>query len=123
MRWWRCEGVGVGGLKAAAWLGLFGCALTFAGCATSWTNRPEGYASAAPISAQRGDRVGNGTTAAVPASAEPSVPSKANSASESRRPLSALLSGLLGTPPHVSHTIDEEALIARAIAEHEMRNP
>jgi hypothetical protein len=29
----------------------------------------------------------------------------------------------LGTPPHVSHTIDEEALIARAIAEHEMRNP
>jgi hypothetical protein len=29
----------------------------------------------------------------------------------------------LGTPPHVSRAIDEEALIAHAIAEHEMRNP
>jgi hypothetical protein len=29
----------------------------------------------------------------------------------------------LGPPPHVSSAIDEEALIARAIAEHEMRNP
>jgi len=26
-------------------------------------------------------------------------------------------------PPRVSSAIDEEALIARAIAEHEMRNP
>jgi hypothetical protein len=121
MRWWRCEGVGVGGLKAVAWLGLLGCALTLAGCATSSTN--EAYASAARIGAQRAARAGDGTTAAVQAPAEPSVPTRANSASETRRPLSALLSGLLGTPPHVSRAIDEEALIAHAIAEHEMRNP
>jgi hypothetical protein len=29
----------------------------------------------------------------------------------------------LRTPPHLSRAVDEEALIARAIAEHEMRNP
>lgn len=123
MRWWRCKGVGVGGVKAVAWLGLLGCALTLAGCATASTNEAEAYASAARIGAQRADRARDGTTAAVQAPAEPSVPARANSASETRRPLSGLLSGLLGPPPHVSRAIDEEALIAHAIAEHEMRNP
>jgi hypothetical protein len=60
---------------------------------------------------------------AVQAPAAPSEPASDNTASESRRPLSALFSGLLRTPPHLSRAVDEEALIARAIAEHEMRNP
>ena len=115
MRWWRCEGLGVCGLKTVAWLGLLGCALTFAGCASSATSEADGYAFAARIGAQRGDREGDGTTAAVPPAGYAAV--------ESRRPLSAPLSGFLGTPPHASRAIDEEALIARAIAEHEMRNP
>jgi len=120
MRWWRREGVGVVGLRAAAWVGLFlGGILALAGCATSSPN--EAYASAARIGAERGD---DRTPAmAVQAPTEPSEPAGGSSASGSRGPLSALLSGLLGPAPHLSSAIDEEALIARAIAEHEMRNP
>ena len=120
MRWWRREGIGVVGLRAAAWLALFlGGVLALAGCATSSTN--EAYASAAGIGTERGaDRT---PAMAVQAPTGPSEPAGSSSATGSRGPLSALLSGLLGPPPHLSRAIDEEALIARAIAEHEMRNP
>lgn len=128
MRWWRCEVVGVGGLKAAAWLGLLlGGALTFTGCATSSTIRADAadaYVSAARMSAERTEREGDGTKAAVhQAPAEPSEPANGNSSSGRGGPLSALLSGLWGTPTHLLSATEEEALIAHAIAEHEMRNP
>jgi len=57
------------------------------------------------------------------APAEPSEPARGEPASVSGGPLATLLSGLLGRPAQVSSTIAEEALIARAVAEHEMRNP
>ena len=125
MRWWRCKGVGVGGLKNAVSIGLLlAGSLTFAGCATSATNGADVYLSAAPKSAERAEREGDGTMAAVhQAPAEPSEPARGEPASVSGGPLATLLSGLLGRPAQVSSTIAEEALIARAVAEHEMRNP
>ena len=123
MRWWRREGVG--GLRAVAHLGLLlGGALALAGCASSSTNVAEAYASAARIGVAHGDREGEGSAAkAEQAAAERSEPAAAGSASDVRGPLAALLSGLLGPPPHASSPIDEEALIAHAVAEHEMRKP
>ena len=123
MRWWRREGVG--GLRAVAHLGLlFGGALALAGCASSSTTIAEAYASAARIGAAHGDQAGEGTAAKTDqAAAERSEPVGDSPPSGRRGPLAALLSGLLGPPPHVSSAIDEEALIARAIAEHEMRKP
>ena len=123
MRWWRREGIG--GLGAVARLGLFlGGVLVLAGCASSSTNVAEVYASAARIGVAHGDREGEGSAAkAEQAAAERSEPAAAGSASDGRGPLAALLSGLLGPPPHASSPIDEEALIAHAIAEHEMRKP
>jgi len=121
MRWWRRDSVG--GLKARASLGLLlGGALTLAGCAASSANEAGTYLSAAGMSAESIDREGGGT-AATAAQGEPSKSTGGGSASGSGGPLSALLSKLVGTPPHGSSPVDEEALIARAIAEHEMRNP
>jgi len=123
MRWWRREGVG--GPNAVGWLGLLlggVLAVAVAGCASSSTNVADVYASAARIGAEYGDREGVTPAEAVQALPAPSESPKVSSASGSRGPLSALLSGLVG-PPRVSSAIDEEALIARAIAEHEMRNP
>jgi len=123
MRWWRREGIG--GLGAVARLGLFlGGVLVLAGCASSSTTIAEAYASAARIGAAHGDQAGEGTAAKTDqAAAERSEPAGGSPPSGRRGPLAALLSGLLGPPPHVSSAIDEEALIARAIAEHEMRKP
>ena len=120
MRWWRREGIG--GLGAVARLGLFlGGVLVLAGCASSSTNVAEVYASAARIGAQHGDQAGEGTAAKTDqAAAERSEPAAAG---YGRGPLATLLSGLLGPPPHASSPIDEEALIAHAVAEHEMRKP
>jgi hypothetical protein len=115
MRWWRREGVG--GRCAVGWLGLLFGVLALAGCASSTTYVADAYASLVRIGAEHGDREG-----VAPAEAVQAFPSPNNPASGSRGPISALLSGLLG-PPHVPSAIDEEALIARAIAEHEMRNP
>jgi hypothetical protein len=75
------------------------------------------------MSAERIDRASDSTPAAAVASAELNRPADGGSVSGSRGPLSVLLSDLLGTPAHGSSSIDEEALIARAIAEHEMRKP
>ena len=124
MRWWRRGGVWVGGFRALAWLGLLlGVALTVAGCATSPTN--EVFASAARINTEGADQEGDGTPPAPVRQArdEPHEPTRGSSASGSHAPISAFLSDLLGSPPHASSAIDEEALIARAIAEHEMRKP
>jgi hypothetical protein len=123
MRWLRPEGVCVVGLKALAWLGLLlGVALTLAGCATPSTNLA--YASAARIWAESADRESEGTPAAAVHQApdQSNEPPTGSSASGSRGPIFALLSGLLGAPPRLSSP-EEDALIARAIAEHEMRKP
>ena len=122
MRWWRREGVG--GPNAVGWLALLlGGVLAVAGCASSSTNVADAYASVARIGAEHGDRGGVTPVEAVQAPPLPSEPARDSPASGRQGPISALLSGLLGPPPHVSSAIDEEALIARAIAEHEMRNP
>jgi len=121
MRWWRREGVG--GPNAVGWLALLlGGVLAVAGCASSSTNVADAYASVARIGAEYGDREGVTPAEAVQALPRPSEPPKVSPAPGSGGPLSALLSSLVG-PPRVSSAIDEEALIARAIAEHEMRNP
>jgi len=122
MRWWRRDGVD--GLKAMASLGLLlGGVLTLAGCAASLANEGETYVSAAHMSAERTDRADDATPATAVASAEPSKPVGGGSVSGGRGPLSALISDLWGPPAHGSSPVDEEALIARAIAEHEMRKP
>jgi hypothetical protein len=121
MRWWRREGVG--GPSAVGWLGLLFGVLALAGCASSSINVADANASVARMGAEHGDRGGVTPVVAVQAPPSPSEPARGSAASGSRGPISALLSGLLGPTPHMSSAIDEEALIARAIAEHEMRNP
>jgi hypothetical protein len=123
MRWWRRKGVWVGKLRALAWqVLLLGGALAFAGCATSSAN--EVFASAAPMNVELAHRESDGNSASVRQTLDQSnEPSWASSASGVRGPISALFSGLLGSPAQVSRADAEEALIVRAIAEHEMRNP
>src|SRR5262245_5107121 len=123
MRRLRPEGVCIGELKALGWLGLLiGAALVLASCATPSANGT--YAPAARIQAERTEQ----ESASIPSLAVPQAgdasnePARGGSASRSRGQIFAFLSGLLGAPPQPS-SAEEDALIARAIAEHEMRNP
>jgi hypothetical protein len=123
MRRLRPEGVCIGGFKALAWLGLLlGAALALASCATHSAN--EAYGAAVRIEAKRAERESGGIPSA--AAHQPSdatdEPMRGSSASASRGQVSAFLSGLLGAPPQPS-SAEEDAVIARAIAEHEMRKP
>jgi len=121
MRRLRPEGVCIGGLKALAWLELLlGAALALAGCATPSAN--EAYGAAVRIEAERAERESGNIPLAVAHQAASNEPTKGSSASASRGQVTAFLSGLLGAPPQPS-SAEEDALIARAIAEHEMRKP
>jgi len=123
MRRLRPEGVCIGGLKALAWLGLLlGAALALAGCATPSAN--EAYGAAVRIETERAERESGNIPLAVAHQAcdASNEPTKGSSASASRGQVTAFLSGLLGAPPQPS-SAEEDALIARAIAEHEMRKP
>jgi len=123
MRRLRPEGVSIGGLKALAWLGLLlGAAVALASCATPSAN--EAYGVAVRVEAERGERDSGSlpSAAAQQASDASNEPTRSSSAPASRGQISAFLSGLLGAPPGTS-SAEQDALIARAIAEHEMRKP
>ena len=122
MRRLRPEGVGIGGLKAPAWLGLLiGAGLALASCATRSAN--ETYGPAAHI-IERTERESASTpsVAAYQALGACNEPVRGSSASASLGSICAFLSGLLGAPPETP-SAEADTLIARAIAEHEMRNP
>jgi hypothetical protein len=108
MRRLRRESGWVGGqVRVLAWLGLLGAALALAGCATLAANQT--YASGTGIPSERAD-VGDERPDALLALFSRSFgsgPMSSVPAGSSRRLASA----------------EEEALIARAIAEHEMRKP
>jgi len=107
----------VGSARLLAALGLFGIALALAGCATSPANAT--YASLARVQAANGPLDGNRQAEpAAPRDAGPYEPSQPLSLSS----IPAFLRGLLGPFPRTS-SAEEEALIERAIAEHEMRKP
>jgi hypothetical protein len=103
-------------------VGIAGIALALGGCATHLAS--DACATTATIKADRADAVAISPANAVanrPARIDPDGSSNARDSSGEARPISALLLGLLGAPRMSS--AEEEALIAHAIAEHEMRKP
>jgi hypothetical protein len=94
--------------------GLVGIALALGGCATHLAS--DAHARTATIKVGRADAV-----AIRPAPIDPDGYFSVRDSSGEARPISALLLGLLGAPRMSG--AEEEALIARAIAEHEMRKP
>src|SRR5262245_10899135 len=122
MRRLRPEGVCIGGLKAPARLGLLiAAALALASCATRSAN--ETYGPAANI-LERTERASASipSLAAYQALGACNEPVRGSTASGSLGPICAFLSDLLGAPSETP-SAEADALIARAIAEHEMRNP
>jgi hypothetical protein len=97
-----------------AWFGLVGMGLALGGCATHLAS--DAHACSATIKADRADAV-----AIRPAPIDPDGSFSVRDSSGAARPISALLLGLVGAPRMSS--AEEEALIAHAIAEHEMRKP
>jgi hypothetical protein len=110
MRRLRHERASVDEIRVLAWLGLLATALALAGCATFAADRT--YASGSPITAEGADLV------------------------DDRAPvqngLSSFFSRIYGFGPMLAmpsassrrlSPAEEEALIERAIAEHEMRKP
>jgi hypothetical protein len=97
-----------------AWFGLVGIALALGGCATHLAS--DAHTSTTAITADRANAV-----AIRPAPIDPDGSFNGRDSSGEARPISAFLLGLLGAPRMSS--AEEEALIARAIAEHEMRKP
>jgi len=117
MRRLRRGSVHVGSASLLAGLGLLGIALALAGCATSPANKT--YASLARVQPANGALDGDGQAVpAAPRDAGADDPSQPSSLSS----LPAFLWALLGPSPRMS-SAEEEALIERAIAEHEMRKP
>jgi hypothetical protein len=114
--------VGLGPLLA--WLGpvglAMGLAVALSGCATSSAGEPSGLRSHAPTA--RVEIEDDGLPAQIAPSAairnDPDDPSQPFSRNYGLPP-AARLSG----PPTRLSGAEEEALIARAIAEHEMRRP
>jgi hypothetical protein len=103
-----------------AWLGPLGLAVALAGCATS--SAGETSASRVHAQAERAEIEDDGLPVQVAPRAtlhrEADDPSEPFSRNYGPRP-PARLSG----PPTRMSSAEEEALIARAIAEHEMRRP
>ena len=97
-----------------AWPGLFAIALALGGCATPLATDTQ--ASRPIVTADRADAVAN-----RPAPVQSEGPIIRTYSSSDATPISGFLLGLLGAPRMSS--AEEEALIARAIAEHEMRKP
>jgi hypothetical protein len=106
--------------RLIAWLGLFGLAVALAGCATS--SAGETSASRTHAQTERAEMEDDGLPVqAAPSSAirqVPDDPSEPFSRNYGRMP-AARLAG----PPTRMSSAEEEALIARAIVEHEMRRP
>jgi hypothetical protein len=110
--------------RLLAWLGplglVLGLAVALAGCATSSAGETSGSRLHAPTA--RVEMEDDGLPAQVAPSAglrsEPDDPSQPFSRNYGLRP-AARLSG----PPTRLSSAEEEALIVRAIAEHEMRRP
>ena len=106
--------------RLLAWLGLLGLAVALAGCATS--SAGETSASRSQLQAVRAEVEDDGLPAQVAPSAairrSPDDPSQPFSRNYGPRP-AAHLAG----PPTRMSSAEEEALIARAITEHEMRRP
>jgi hypothetical protein len=95
-------------------------ALAVAGCATSPAS--ETYAPAASIRAERAEQRSEGlATAAMGQPPDTKDASPLSSIVASTKPVSQFFLHLLGAPGMSS--AEEEALIERAIAEHEMRKP
>jgi hypothetical protein len=101
------------------WLGPLGLAVVLAGCATS--SAGETSAARSQVRAERAEMEDDGMPAQVaPVSSirqQPDDPSEPFSRNYGPRP--AALAG----PPARMSSAEEEALIARAIAAHEMRRP
>jgi hypothetical protein len=102
------------------WLGPLGPVVVLAGCATS--SAGETATTRTQVRAERAEMEDDGMPAQVaPASTirqQPDDPSEPFSRNYGPRP-AARLAG----PPTRMSSAEEEALIARAIAEHEMRRP
>jgi hypothetical protein len=110
--------VGLG--RLLAWLGLLGLAMGLAGCATSSageTSATRSYAAAARFEIED-DRLLAQVAPSASARNEPDKPRQPFSLNYGLPP-AARLSG----PPARMSSAEAEALIARAIAEHEMRRP
>lgn len=120
MRRLRRGSVPVGLGRLSAWLFPLGLAVALAGCATSSAGETSASRTHAP--SERTEIEDDGLPAqAAPSSAirrAPDDPSEPFSRNYGLRP-PARLSG----PPTRMSSAEEEALIARAIAEHEMRRP
>jgi hypothetical protein len=120
MRRLRRGSVPVGLRRLLAWLGPLGLAVALAGCATS--SAGDTSASRTHASVERADMEDDGLPVQVaPSSAirrETDDPSEPFSRNYGPKP-PARLSG----PPTRMSSAEEDALIARAITEHEMRRP
>jgi hypothetical protein len=115
------RGIAPAGLsRLSAWLGLLGLAMALAGCATS--SAGETSASRTQAQTERAEIEDDGLPSQVSPRAgirqAPDDPSEPFSRNYGPRP-PARLSG----PPTRMSSAEEDALIARAIAEHEMRRP
>ena len=100
----------VGEIRVLAWLGLLAAALALAGCATFAADKT--YASGSPIPTERAD-LGDGRTPVQ----------NALSAVFNRIYASGPMPALPSAWSRRLSPAEEEALIERAIAEHEMRKP
>ena len=120
MRWLRRGNVPAELRRPFIWLGALGLAVTLAGCATS--SAGETAASRAQAQGERTEIEDDGLPVQVaPSSAvrqAPDDPSEPFSPGYGQKP-PARLAG----PPTSMSRGEEEALIARAIVEHEMRRP
>jgi len=118
---WLCRGSVPAGLcRLLVWLGPLGLAVALAGCVTP--SAGETAASRSPVHAERAEVEEDGLPAQVaPVSAirqQPDDPSEPFSRNYGRRPAQRLAGPSTRMSP-----AEEEALIARAITEHEMRRP
>lgn len=119
MRWLRRESGLAGACRFAGWLGLLGIAVATAGCASS--SAGEKYAAGTAAQPRRIELEADGLPAQVAPPMrrlrEPDDPSEPFSPNYGPRPVHRAVASA------PMSNAEADALIARAIAEHEMRRP